>query len=52
MDVKELYEKCDNCERNEVRDIVNLCKTCVYNVLRTRLEAGNKNQEENENQEK
>lgn len=52
MNAKEMYEICDNCERNDVRDVVNLCKTCVYDVLRTRLENQNKKQPDNADQNK
>lgn len=43
-EVKEMYEICDGCERNQVREITDLCKTCVYNTLRTKFEEEHKNQ--------
>ncbi len=43
-----MYEICDGCERNQVREITDLCKTCVYDTLRTKFEEEHKNQKATE----
>lgn len=53
LDVRKMHETCLDCENDYLRknNVVNVCRSCVYNVLRTKVENEAQNKKSQESSE-